>query len=168
MLNNGIFDFTGFTGFDRTGFNFNNSSVASDLFDYNEFDKENKTGLQDNQYASPSDLQSSWYLQPPKVGGVNPPYTGVEVLGNLNGPSHLCDPITAPTMMYPRSQVSPDEGKSCSASSKVSFRNLVTRNRIQPNLPPGRGHPHPPTTTYDHPSLHQSAFLILPCRTLRL
>lgn len=145
MLNNRISDFTDFTGFDHTGFGFDNSGTAGDLFNFDSFNMQNTSGLylQNHQYAGPSDLDSSWYLRPPEVDGASQPYTGVEVLGGLNGLSHLHNLITAPTTMYPGNQMSPDEGKSCSPSSKVSFRNSFVRTGCNPPFNPGMTIPIP-------------------------
>ena len=110
MSHNEIFDFTGFTAFDLNNFDCDNFKPADDLFSV--FNRENKTcpDLQNHQYACSSKLDDSWYLQPPEVGGKSQPYMGLEVLADPSGPSHLDDPVSAPTTLYPGNQLS---RKSC-------------------------------------------------------
>ena len=148
MSNNGIFDFTGFTGFNDTGFGFDNSSAIDDVFNFNTLNGGNGVGLdlQSHQYVCPSKLNSAWYLQSSEVGETSQPYTGVEVLRDRDGFSHLHNPVTGLTTLHPGRQVSLYKGKSRSPSSKTSFRNSFIRNRIQPTL--SQGDDHPPTATH--------------------
>lgn len=112
MLNNAIFDFDGFTDFNNTGFGFDNSSTEDNLFDFHTPNEGNTIGLdlQSYQHAGPSNLDSAWYLQSSGVVGTSQPYTGVEVLGDLDGLSHLHNPVTGPTTLHLGSQVSPYKG----------------------------------------------------------
>ena len=109
---NRIFDFTGFAGFDRTGFGFDNSDAAEDLSNFDSFNMEDKSGLhpQNYQFAGPSDLNSSWYLRSPEVGGASQQYPGADVLGDPNGLTHLHNLMTPPAQIYPGDQESLNEG----------------------------------------------------------
>lgn len=113
MSLNGTFDLNSFTGFDNNNLGHDNSSTADDLF--NAFDWGNNTGvdLYTDQHAGPSTRADEWYLHQSPTGGPGQPYTGVEVLGGLNGFPDLDDPTTAPTTLCPANQVSLGEGKPC-------------------------------------------------------
>lgn len=170
MLNNGIFNFTDFSGFDRDGFGSDSHNATEDIFNFNLFNGGTGTSpdLQNCQCAGPSNFNNPWYLHSPEVGESSQPYTGAEVLGDLNGLSRLCNPVAVPTAEYPGNQTSFSQGKPCSPSSEVSFRNLFVHNRIRPTLQPWNGHLHPPMATDGRSSLHPPHTLLRPHPALRL
>lgn len=111
MSFNGIFDFTDSTGSDNNGLSRDNSDTTDDIL--NAFDWGNNIGsdLYNHQYAGPSMNGEGWYLHPSDAGGPSQPYTGVEVLGGLDGFLNLDNPATAPTSLYPANWGSLDEGR---------------------------------------------------------
>ena len=126
MSSNGIFDFTGFTGFDNNNLGHDNSSTANDLFDA--FNREGDIGLDlhTRQYASSSTQIDDWYLHPSNVGGPSQPYTGVGGVLDDHVIPNLSDPAKAPTTLYPTNRVSLGEGKSPIPPWTPSFRNSTT------------------------------------------
>jgi hypothetical protein len=120
MSYNSGFDYTGFTGFPMDNdLGYDNSGVADYLFNM----EGNNTSfdLRINQYAGTS-TTDTWYLQPSDDGSTSQHYTGVEVLGGLNGLSYFNDPVAASATSYPQDGVSFDQGKS-SPSLKM-FNNV--------------------------------------------
>ena len=113
MSPKGIFDFTGLTGFGLSYFGRDDFNMAGDLFNTTNLD------LQNHEHGDPNNLDRPWYLQPPEDGNQIQPYQGVEVLGKLDGLSHLRDPLTAPMTLYPGTL---GRGKSYFPLSTVSLR----------------------------------------------
>lgn len=125
-------DFTSFAGCsDDNNFVRGKSNTVDDFFDI--FKSEDNTGLdlQNYQYAGPSKPLVPWYLLPSQANDQGPPCTGVEVSGGPGGLSHLSDPATAPVSLYSGDQVSLDEGKSRSVSSRPLFRDSFIYRRTE-------------------------------------
>ena len=112
MSHNGSFHFTGFPGYNLNDSAVDNSGMPNEP--PNGFNP--GYNLPNNQHAGPSHPSSRWFLPPHEVGRRSHPYMRpVAVPGGLGDLSHLRNPTTAPTTLYPG-----NNGMLCSPPLKVS------------------------------------------------
>ena len=98
MSHNGSFHFTGFPGYNLNDFAVDNSGMPNEP--PNGFNP--GYNLPNHQHAGPSNPSSRWFLPPHEVGRRSHPYMRpMAVPRGLGDLSHLRNPTTAPTTLYP-------------------------------------------------------------------